>query len=542
MLIIAFLLVCSAAFAQLPGGNQTRNSLLDTIPEDAKAVFYKYVQQNDAATVAFVNKHRRDNMLKRFSIHTNVVDWVTLVPNIGIEFDLKGTPRNNYSVSLFGKFNGNSRHGSLVYNVNAVRVEVRKYWRTGKYGKQRAYHEDFEKLYTVTNSIYYNADSLAGYSYYVDTLGRAAKAVGVSMESIRATSDMTQEQKDALDFADDSLGIKKHRFRSWYYNTYNKVRRNVTSGRTLENPRNWRAYYLGVWVGMDNWSISLTGKGKQGNGIGAGIVGGYTLPLLPQKFPREGSLDLDLGIAVGWKAVKYDAYVYESSTLHYVLDPANSRRTWGVVPYPIVQDLHVSLVWRFRGIKSKVDKSLIDDYEKRVSRFNERKNAEETKYINIQQRRKEILEQIKARSVVMADSAAAWDEFNRRREEAARRINPDTVFSTNGAVHPVKQEKGVKSSEWQRPKLKIQNVPARRKFKAAKAVAPRASRRASEAGGESRRTNAGKQKNVPVVKDSVAQDTIVLPEQIRQSSDDDEDVPVITPSVNSSSNIWNSKL
>ena len=287
MLVIAFLSVCSAAFAQLPGGNQTRNSLLDTIPEDAKAVFYKYVQQKDAATVAFVNRHRRDNMLKRFSIHTNVVDWATLVPNIGIEFDMRGTPRNNYSVSLFGKFNGNSRHGSFVYNVNAVRVEGRKYWRTGKYGKQRAYHEDFEKLYTSANTIYYNADSLAGYSYYVDTLGRAAKAMGVSMESIRATSDMTQEQKDALDFADDSLGIKRHRFRGWYYNTYNKVRRNVTSGRTLENPRNWRAYYFGVWVGMDNWSISLTGKGKQGNGIAAGIVGGYTLTLLPQKFPRE---------------------------------------------------------------------------------------------------------------------------------------------------------------------------------------------------------------------------------------------------------------
>lgn len=301
----------SASYAQVSQTESTGKTALDTIPEEAKAVFYRYVQQKDTAMMEFVDKHRRDKFVKRFSFHTNAVDWVTLVPNLGVEFDLNGTPCNNYSISIFGKFNGRSTHGKLVYNVNAVRVEGRKYWRTGKHGKAKKYYDDFERLYTDTASIYFNADTLVGRSYYVDTLGRAAKAKGVTgIESIRATSDMTQAQKDSLDFAEDSLGIKESKFRKWYYNTYHKFRRNVTSGRTLENARNWRAYYLGVWAGIDNWSISITGKGKQGQGVGAGLVAGYTLPLLPQRFPREGSLDLDFGLAVGWKAVKYDAYNY----------------------------------------------------------------------------------------------------------------------------------------------------------------------------------------------------------------------------------------
>ncbi len=429
MLVGALLMVSSVASAQAQQGEGTANSVLDTIPEEARAVFNRYVQKTDTATIAYINKHRRDKFIKRISFHTNMVDWATLVPNVGIEVDLKGTPRNNYSIALFGKFNGKSKHGKLVYNVNAVRVEGRKYWRTGKYGKKKDYYDSFEKLCTDTASIYFNADTLAGYSYYVDTLGRVAKAMGVQMTSIRATPDMTQEQVDSLDFAEDSLGMRKSRFRNWFYNTYNKVRRNVTSGRTLENPRNWRAYYIGLWVGFDNWSISLTGNGKQGKGVGAGAVLGYTLPLFPQKFPREGSLDLDFGMAVGWKAVNYVGYTYEPQTQHYVYNPEKSSMGWKIVPYPIIQDIHVSLVWRFRGIKSKVDRSLIDDYEQKwVAKYNQRRNDAENKQFNIKTQRDQILEKIQARTHVIADSTQLWDAFHRRRLEAARRLNPDTTF------------------------------------------------------------------------------------------------------------------
>ena len=418
------------------------SSPLDTIPEEAIALFERYIQKKDTAQVAFIQKYKRDKFIKRLSFHTNAVDWVTLVPNIGLEVDLKQSPRTNYSVAIFGKFNGRSTHGKLIYNVNAVRVEGRKYWRTGKFGKDK-YYGDMVKILSDKTSIYYNADSLAGHSYYNDGLGAKAKELGIT--------GITSLRGDTLDFADDSLGVKRNNFRKWLYNTYYKFRRNVTSGRTLDNPRNWRAYYLGLWAGIDNWSISLTGNGKQGKGVGAGVVAGYTLPLLPQKYPKEGSLDLDLGLAVGWKAVKYNAYRYEEETQHYVHDVAASQPSWKIVPYPIIQDIHVSLVWRFRGIKSKVDMSLVDDfYNKQVAKYEDKKTASYTKYLNVQSQRENIIKAIESRRGVMADSTSFWDNFHRRRFEAAKRINPDTVFNAKDMEEYLRIVHGVKPEDQQK--------------------------------------------------------------------------------------------
>ena len=430
------------AYAQSTVNVGITQSSLDTIPEEARALFERYIQKKDTAQVAFIQKYKRDKFIKRLSFHTNAVDWVTLVPNIGLEVDLKQSPRTNYSVSIFGKFNGRSTHGKLIYNVNAVRVEGRKYWRTGKFGKDK-YYGDMVKILSDKTSIYYNADSLAGHSYYNDGLGAKAKELGIT--------GITSLRGDTLDFADDSLGVKRNNFRKWLYNTYYKFRRNVTSGRTLDNPRNWRAYYLGLWAGIDNWSISLTGNGKQGKGVGAGVVAGYTLPLLPQKYPKEGSLDLDLGLAVGWKAVKYNAYRYEEETQHYVHDVAASQPSWKIVPYPIIQDIHVSLVWRFRGIKSKVDMSLVDDfYNKQVAKYEDKKTASYTKYLNVQSQRENIIKAIESRRGIMADSTSFWDNFHRRRFEAAKRINPDTVFNAKDMEEYLRIVHGVKPEDQQK--------------------------------------------------------------------------------------------
>lgn len=391
-----------------------QEAISDTLlpPIEAQQFFDKWVPKKDSAQVSFLKKHKEDKFIKRISIHTNVVDWATLVPNVGIEIDLSDTPRNNYSVSLYGKYNGNATNGSLIYNVGAFRVEGRKYWRTGKYGKK--YYSSYERLYTdPSDSIYYNADKYAGTRYYIDTLEIRAHELGIEVPM-------------------DSLGVKSSRFRNWFYNTYHKTRRNVFSGRTLENPRNWRAYYFGLWAGYDNWNVSLTGNGKRGNGLGLGILGGYTLPLLPQKYPKEGSLDLDLGIALGVKAVNYDAYTYDPAReegQRYVENPAKSTKSWKVVPFPVIQDIHVSLIWRFRGIKNKVDKSLIDDYEQKVSEYSARHNAEYNRRIDIVRERENLMARLNAKTSFLSDSTAFWNEFHLRRIENAKRLNPDTVLT-----------------------------------------------------------------------------------------------------------------
>ncbi len=447
VLVCIHLFFAENMYAQNEQLLSSTRGMLDTIPVEARNVFYKYAHLQDTARLQTIKKYSQDSFYKRFSFHTNIVDWVTLLPNLGIEYDLKSSPRNNYSLSVFGKYNGNSKNGKFVYNVKSLRLEFRKYWRTGKYGSLNRHYDDFEKIHTDMSSIYYNADSLAAYSYYVDSLGSKAKALGIDLESIRASSDMTPEQLDSLDFAEDSLGIKTHRFRNWFYNKYHQFRRNVTSGRTLENPRNWRAYYLGLWSAVDDWDISLTGKGKAGYGFGLGVVAGYTLPLLPQKYPKEGSLDLDLGLAVGWKAVKYDAYVYDGISHNYINDISNSQDSWKIVPYPVIQDVHVSLVWRFRGIKNKVHKSLIDDYLNQVLAYQRNMNEHMKKYNDVVHRREELDMLIKNRIIEQADSTRFWNEIHKRRILNAMKIKPDTVFGEQDMKLYYNLVKGIKEKE-----------------------------------------------------------------------------------------------
>ena len=448
LMVLTVLLFCGAnpLHAQSTEGTTPVSSALDTIPEDARAVFESHIEREDTARQKMLKRHRSDKLIKRFSIHTNIVDWATIVPNLGIEFDIFPSVRNNYSVSVFGKINGASSHGKLVYNVNGIRVEGRKYWRTGKYGRSDKYYSDFEELVSDTSSVYFNADTISTYRYYADEVGYKAKDLGISKKSLRAPAELSDEEIDSLklDFADDSLVSDKSRFRTWFYNTYHKVRRNYTSGRTLDNPRNWRAYYFGVWAGVDNWSVSLTGKGTQGNGIGLGVSGGYSIPLYPEKFPREGSLDLDLGITVGWRAVRYDAFTYDQATEHYLLDPARSHSGWKIVPYPVIHELRVGLVWRFRGIKRKVDRSLIDDYEKTVTDYNTRQTLADKKHSDILSRREELMAEIAMREAMQRDSSSFWDDINRRRFQIAMKLNPDTVFTGQDQVDYLRLIKGIK--------------------------------------------------------------------------------------------------
>ena len=394
------------------------------IPVEAQQFFDKLVPKKDTTNTEELKKYRQDKFIKRISFHTNVIDWATLVPNIGLEIDLKDSPRNNYSVSIYGKYNGSPTLGKLVYNVAAVRLEGRKYWRTGTRGKGNGSGE----YYLMPE---YIVDSLAGSKYVLDSIGRKAKKVGVKFSD--EYPDRSQEYKDSLDSQMDSLGLNKNGLRNWFYNTYNKFTRNVTSGRGVDNPKNWRAYYLGIWAGFDDWNVSLTGNGKRGQGLGLGILGGYTIPLLPQKYPKEGSLDLDLGLAIGVKGVKYDAYTYVAANpegQRYVDNPAKSQTSWKIVPYPVIQDIHVSLVWRFRGIKNKVDRSLIDDYFKKVAKIEETRNSLYNKenYVKTPARQK-LEELILARLHNKSDSTEFWDYFHKRRLDNARRLNPDTVFT-----------------------------------------------------------------------------------------------------------------
>lgn len=70
---------------------------------------------------------------ERISVHANAVDWALLVPNIGVEFDVKGTNWNRWAVGA--EFRSRWKTPSTFtrqtfYSIAEVRLYFRNYWRT----------------------------------------------------------------------------------------------------------------------------------------------------------------------------------------------------------------------------------------------------------------------------------------------------------------------------------------------------------------------------------------------------------------------------
>lgn len=69
----------------------------------------------------------------RWAIRTNIIDWVALLPNIGVEFDLSKYLYKNWSVGLSAKGNWTTPSffpNNVFYDLSTVRLEFKRYNRT----------------------------------------------------------------------------------------------------------------------------------------------------------------------------------------------------------------------------------------------------------------------------------------------------------------------------------------------------------------------------------------------------------------------------
>ena len=128
---------------------------------------------------------------ERISLHTNAVDWALLIPNIGVEYDIRSTNWNRWAVGMSAKtkWRTNSRFKQrLFYNVSEVRFEFRNYWRTRQIdGREVTKHTSFiDKLFSCRRTVvkhphttYYRGvyASAGDYSFLVDRKGRQGKFV-----------------------------------------------------------------------------------------------------------------------------------------------------------------------------------------------------------------------------------------------------------------------------------------------------------------------------------------------------------------------------
>lgn len=224
------------------------------------------------------------------SIHTNIIDWITTTPNVTVEIDLSRFQRSRFSILLTGKYNPQINYNTIqprwVYNVSSVKVEFRKYWRTGNI--EIASIPDTNKIEPDTTLW----KPLAKLSYF---------------------------------------------------------QRRYISGRYVKYPRYWRAYYIGLYAAYNTFSICLDGSGKQGSAFSFGLSAGFSVPLYKH---HDGSgWDLDLGLSVGAMITSYKKYKYVSE---YGIFEYENTKPKHLLPYPMFQDIHISLAYRFRTIEKKV--------------------------------------------------------------------------------------------------------------------------------------------------------------------------------------------
>ncbi len=409
-------------------------------PED---FFGSYVHKKDTA---FSNQvYIWDTFGKRFSLHANTFEWALTVPNIGVEFDLDETKMNNRSVLLFGKYNPNTKHDikpRFVFNIGAVRAEFRKYWRTGKVS-YNYYHSDYELLHIVKP----------------DTLFREVTTV----------NEFGQEEYHWEPYFSpkDSLKIGKYNgdsYRHMMYNRYHNIRR-IISGRTINNARNWRAYYAGAFLGYDRYSYCWGKHGEQGHILAVGATGGWSIPLMASSYPREGGLDLDLGVNVGLPFAKWDGYKYVGKDVpdygiegtrdpYYQRVADKSSDKWKLNPKYILQDVHISLVYRFRSIGKKVSLDIVDEYEeKEIQKFKDRANGLEEA---INRSLQESLNRMDSLAVVEKNRAdsAEWADYNiKRRLEAMLEMDPDTTqFHGRDSVDYIRLILGKDTTEYRKIK------------------------------------------------------------------------------------------
>lgn len=226
---------------------------------------------------------------KIFSLHTNLIDLTLTIPNIGVEIDFDRRQRNYTSLLISGRYNWNTSHTVQprnVFNASGVKGEFRKYWRTGN--RENANIPPVENI----------------------------------------------EKDTTIGVIPREISYLRRRYLSSFY---------------VKNPRDWRAYYWGIYAAYNKYSFAVGGTGRQGQAASLGISYGWTLPITKQ---IDGSgFDVDLGISAGATATRYDKYSYidESACYSYT-----GSRNWRVLPYPMLQDVHVSLVYRFRSVDKKV--------------------------------------------------------------------------------------------------------------------------------------------------------------------------------------------
>lgn len=221
-----------------------------------------------ASAVPMDNSHKVEKLsfAERMSFRTNATDWLLMVPNIGMEYDVRSENWNRWAVNLNLRYRPGAKTTyllPLVYEMSEIKLEGRMYW-----------HE------------------------------RQARPAGY---------------------------LKRH---TQIWDKLMSCRRMV-----VKHPKT--VFYRGVYASYGNYDVRLTDDGHRGKAVQAGITWGFMRPLYTYR--NGNSIDLEVGISGGLALAKDETYVFKRKDNEY---QSKEQKGWKLVNMPVVNDLHVALVYR----------------------------------------------------------------------------------------------------------------------------------------------------------------------------------------------------
>lgn len=130
---------------------------------------------------------------------------------------------------------------------------------------------------------------------------------------------------------------------------YEKLQARKHTIKSRNNPRSYRAYYVGPYLSYDKYTLKLSETGYQGSTIGLGLSFGYDVPLY--KYNDGSAIDFEFGASAGFMYTGYDKFEYEPDSRCY---RQTGTKDAHLVPYPIITDINVAMVYRLKSIREQI--------------------------------------------------------------------------------------------------------------------------------------------------------------------------------------------
>lgn len=211
-----------------------------------------------------------------WAVKTNAIEWLLTVPNVNFEVDLTNSPYNRMTLGVTAKYNWQTYHKYVPYCAFDL-FDIRPEFR-----------------------------------YYFRT------------HAIKSSESKTK-------FSD---------FEEWFDYNIAGIKESKLKNGGGKTPKDWRAYYLGVYADYATYAFKFSPEGIQGNAIGFGISAGYGIPLYQYK---KFAVDLELGASLGFVLSKYDNFAHDPVGHYYY---PTQQKDLHFVPFPVVSELRVAFAFR----------------------------------------------------------------------------------------------------------------------------------------------------------------------------------------------------